>query len=722
MRPQLLLGLAAAIAFAGTPAAAAQPTPIDTVPRYLLQEVTVTVTRAPVDRNRITQKVDVISANDLDRTPGNDLTDILKKTAAVDVVQFPGLLSGVSIRGFRPQYSGINPRTLILIDGRPAGANNLATLEMAAVERIEVLRGPASALYGSSAMGGVVNVITRQTAGPLHGNVTVGYGSFDTRRADFTAGGELLSDLDFDLALTSFGQHAGYRTGANRLVGDGEVVKLLADGQEQRLTELTRDTTLAFSRHSHRSGSLRLGYALNPTWRIDARRAGFVADGVQNPGDVHATYDSRSLKDIDRSSAEIGISGTPGRHSLLLRAYRTEENVDYYSRPEGDNFVSFRTPTRWSGFQAQNAIRFGGHTLVAGIDYAIAESKSARFVTSSAAPGAEIVPAAPFSPNSAISSSAVFAESRFSLLDERLTATLGGRLDRVDFDVRDTELLAGHRANRESHTVFNPSAGLRYTSHSGFSLRGSGGRAFVTPDAFNVAGYAERSAGPGSVAITRGNADLRPESSLSWDAGIGFLRPASGLDLELTYFRTDIRDRITAFTSTTGGGQLTPSGDTIRTTSTYINVDEAEIRGLEASLAYDLGALSGWSHSLRLFTNASRIFRAEQIAGAIRSPILNVAGLNLNAGVEFDDLQRLAARLTGRYVGERQDTDFSDWMNPGTVTFPSFLVLDAAADVRFGSRYTVGARVENITDENYYEVRGYPLPGRALRLQLGVSF
>jgi vitamin B12 transporter len=721
MRPEFLLGFATAILLAGPTAAAAQQAPADTLPRYLLEEVTVTVTRTPVERSRITRKVDLIGARDLQRTPGNDLADVLKKTAAVDVVQFPGLLSGISVRGFRPQYFGINPRTLILINGRPAGANNLATLEMAAVERIEVLRGPASALYGSSAMGGVVNVITRQSAGPLQGRVTLGYGSFDTRRADLIAGGGLLGDLDFDLALTSFGQHAGYRTGANRLLGDGEVVKRLADGQEQRLEEFTRDTTFAFSQHSHRSGSLRLGYALTPSWRIDARGAGFAADGVQNPGDVHAAYDSRSLKDIDRSSAELGISGTPGRHSLLLRAYRTEENVDYYSGPEGANFVSFQAPTRWTGFQVQDAIRYGGHTLVAGIDHGIAEARSARFVRNSSQNG-QIVPATPFSPNSAISSSAVFAEGRLSLLDEQLTATLGGRLDRVGFDVRETELLAGHSAKRESHTVFNPSAGLRYTSHAGFSVRGSGGRAFVTPDAFNVAGYAERAAGAGAVSVTRGNPDLRPESSVSWDAGIGFLRPTRGIDFELTYFRTDVRDRITSSTSTAGGGLLTPSGDTIRTTTSYVNVDEAEIRGLEAALAYDLGVFAGWSHSLRLFTNASRIFRAEQMTGGVRSPILNVADLNVNAGVEFDDLQRLAARFTGRYVGERQDTDFSDWMNPGTVTFPSFLVLDAAADVRVGARYTLGARVENITDENYYEVRGYPLPGRALRLQLGVAF
>jgi vitamin B12 transporter len=721
MRIPLLLVVAAAAVSGAAPAAAQLQIADDTIPRYLLDGVTVTVTRASSDRRQITQKVDVIAARELERTPANELADVLKKNAAVDVIQFPGLLSGVSIRGFRPQYAGTNPRTLILLDGRPAGANNLATLEMAAIDRIEVLRGPASALHGSSAMGGVVNVVTRRSAGAPHGSALLGYGSFATRHLQLVTGGTLLGDLDFDLAFSRFGQHAGYRTGANRLLGGEEVVKMLAGGGEQRLPELVRDTLLAFSEHSYDSGSLRLGYALGTTWRIDARGGRFQAAGVQNPGDVLAPYDSRSVKDVERTTGEIAISGSPGRHALLARAYGTDEEVDYFNQPDGTSFVSFRTPTRWRGLQLQDAVSLGSHTVVVGVDHNVAEARSERFVATPGGADPAPRPAAPWSPNSSISSTALFAEARLGLLEQRLTATLGGRLDRVVFDVRETELLAGYASNRESHLVFNPSAGLRYTGAGGVSLRTSAGRAFVTPDAFNVAGYAELSAGPDAVNVTRGNPDLRPESSVSWDIGVGLLRPAGGLDAELTYFRTDVRDRIT-LSSASGAGARTPAGDSVHTISTYLNVDEAEIRGLEAELGYDLGALSGWSHSLRAFTGASRMLRAEQITGGVRSPILNVAKMNLNAGLEFDDFRRYAARLAARYVGERHDQDFSDWMNPGTVIFPSFLVVDVAADVRLGEHYRVGARVENLTDENYYEVRGYPLPGRSLRLQAGISF
>src|SRR5690606_18426011 len=132
-----------------------------------LESVMVEARRSPADRAELPQQVDVVTSTDLERTPATDVAEALKRTAAVDVIQFPALLSGVSVRGFRPQYSGLNPRTLILVDGRPAGATNLATLDLVAVERIEVLKGPASALYGSSAMGGAINIITRRSGGPI---------------------------------------------------------------------------------------------------------------------------------------------------------------------------------------------------------------------------------------------------------------------------------------------------------------------------------------------------------------------------------------------------------------------------------------------------------------------------------------------------------------------------------------------------------------------------
>jgi vitamin B12 transporter len=702
------------LAAPATLGAQARPAATDTVPAYLLEGVTVTSTRAPARRDDVPQKIEVVSGTDLRRTVADEFTDALKKNAAVDVIQFPGLLSGVAIRGFRPQFSGINPRTLVLVDGRPAGTANLATLDLAATERVEVLRGPASALYGSSAMGGVVNVVTRRSQGPVRGRVSGGYGSFDRYNAQLAAGGSLFGGLDFDLSAAGFGQNAGYRTGSNRLVGDDFVTKTFANGTTERLPEIAPDTVISFSEYGYRTRSLRLGAALGGAWRLDARGTSFDADGVQNPGDLGAPWDGRSLKDLQRNSGEVALSGALDRHALTLRGYRSVETSHYYDRAFAPNFVSFRTPVRVQGAQLQDVVRLGAGTLTAGVDHTSSRAESERFI----APDQR---GAPWSPNSAIHSTAAFAEGRVGLLDDRLVATLGGRLDRVTFEVMETELLPSHRANRETHTVFNPSAGLQYRTPGGLRVRTSGGRAFVTPDAFNVAGYAETGTGTGAVSITRGNPELRPESSVSWDVGAGLFRPRAGIDADLTYFHTNVRDRIST-RPTPGGGLRTPAGDSIRSITSYVNVDEAQIRGLEASLGYDLGALRDYAYSLRLFSSATRLLRAEEITGGARQDIRNVADLTLLFGAEYDDLRRFTTRLSGRYVGERGDTDFTDFSRIGDVRYPAFLVLDLTGGVRLGDRYRLGLGVSNLTDENYYEVRGYNLPGRALRLDVGVTF
>src|SRR5690606_13981409 len=247
---------------------------------YLLEGVTVTTTRAPALRTELPQKVEVVTRTDLERTVAADVSDALKTTATVDGIQYPALLSDVAMRGLRPQSSGISPRTLILLDGRPAGATNLASFDLSAVERVEVLKGLASMLYGASAVGGVVNIVTRRWRGPLQGSADMAYGSFDTYRGDLTVGGALTEALDFDLGLSTTARGSGYRIGANRLLGGDSVTKVLAGGEVVRLPQLPGDTTLAFTEYAQRSANLRLGYSLSEAWRLEGQVGGFAADDV----------------------------------------------------------------------------------------------------------------------------------------------------------------------------------------------------------------------------------------------------------------------------------------------------------------------------------------------------------------------------------------------------------------------------------------------------------
>jgi outer membrane receptor protein involved in Fe transport len=134
--------------FIAAVASVALPAPIDAPPlRIVLQpggyseDVVVTGRRVASQVADSPRKIEVVDATDLERTIAADLTDALKKNAGVDVIQYSGVLSGIGIRGFRPQFSGINKRSLLLIDGRPAGATNLGTVRLDGIDRIEVLRG-----------------------------------------------------------------------------------------------------------------------------------------------------------------------------------------------------------------------------------------------------------------------------------------------------------------------------------------------------------------------------------------------------------------------------------------------------------------------------------------------------------------------------------------------------------------------------------------------------
>lgn len=704
------------IVFMGCALLAASPLPgqsADTVPAYDLEGVTATVTRTTVDPTRVPQRLEVIDAGVLDLTPATHAAEALRRTAAVDVIDFPGLLTGVSMRGFRPQYSGVNPRVLLLRDGRPAGTANLALLPLADVERIEVLRGPASSLYGSSAMGGVINVVTRRSAGVPGGAAHVAYGSHGAYEARLSAGGVLTAALDFDLAGSTVGHHDGYRTGSNRTFAADSLLKTLPDGSTTRLPWVTADTVLRFAEYAARTGSARIGWKVSERWRLEGSGEVYRGDDVQNPGDLSVPGDGRSLKDVGRHSGALVLSGSGARSTQSLRLFTAHESIDYYRAPERPTYVNYRTPVRSSGAQLQSSWNVGQHELTLGADYLAVESESEAFTESGEA-------AAPYTPNSATHSLAGFARAHLHLLDDRLNVSGGARLDRVGFHIRDTPNLGGYPANSETHVVVSPNLGARFEFAPGLQLYGNIGRGFVSPDAFNVAGYSESRAGDGQVYVTRGNPQLRPESARTYEAGIA-LRGQGPVRLDVAYFHTNLRDRITSRTTVPGVLEITTSGDTIVSVTSYLNADGAAMRGLEADASVDLGWLRD---GLGLFATATRIFVAEErLTGTDSSePIMNVADLTLVAGAEFDAGRRLAGRLSGRYVGKRVDTDYADWQNPGRIDYPPYLVFDLATTLRLHDRYRLHFEGRNLLDEDYFEVRGYNLPGRAVRLGASVSF
>lgn len=714
-----------------------------------LDTVVVTTKRYPALRTELPQKIEVIGRRDLERTPADELADVLKKQAALDVIQYPGLLSGIGIRGFRPEFSGIAKHTLLLVDGRPAGATNLATIDLNAIERIEVLKGPASSLYGSSAMGGAVNLITRRSTGGLGGSASLAYGSWETLDLSARAGGSLTSRLDADFGLSRFSRGADYRVGEGNLfrgwVGSTEATKLLSPTESEAVPERGDGALRPNTRYTYGAGNGRLGFQLSDAFRVDVRGEAFQADDAETPGDLYVDGDPGQRKNLERRSGDVSLSGARGRHAPLLRAYAASETTDFFDTYAADPYVSFTSETETRGVQLQDVVRFGAQALTAGVDYHFAGETSGVFT-------GEAQPSAPYSPDAATRSAAAFAEARLALPGGRLSGTVGGRFDRVGLEIRETPLRPDWQPDEETFTVFNPSAGLQYAAAPGIRLHGTVGRAFVAPNAFGRAGLSVQRGAGGVASITVGNPELDPESSVTWDVGAGVERRSLGLDADVTYFDTRVRDRISSVRASfpAGARPVTAGGDPVGSVSTYVNANRARMSGVEWRLGWDLGALAARRYSLRLFANATHYlereetargvqvdaarfagrtdFRPEEVAGALvfgddaEQQIRNVAGATVNYGVEWDDLRRFSTRLTGRYVGSRTDQDFTDFSRISDIEYPAFMTLDLVSTVRLADRYALSVLVDNLTDENYYEVRGFNLPGRALRLRLTADF
>src|SRR5690348_555532 len=157
----------------------------------LLDPIVVTATRSPQRLSTLLADVTVIGADEIARAGQSGLTELLSRQPGIEISANggPASTSAVFLRGAN------NAQTLVLIDGvRVASSTNGAAayeaIPVDQIDRIEILRGPASSLYGSDAIGGVIQIFTKRGEPGARFNASAGYGSYDTSKlAAGVAGG-----------------------------------------------------------------------------------------------------------------------------------------------------------------------------------------------------------------------------------------------------------------------------------------------------------------------------------------------------------------------------------------------------------------------------------------------------------------------------------------------------------------------------------------------------
>jgi vitamin B12 transporter len=703
-----------------------------------LQEVVVVGTRSPQKTANLTQDIQVINKETIKKMGVSDITDVLKQAAGVDVVEYPGLLSGIGIRGFRPQNGSLNMKALILIDGRPAATTNLAMIDLNNIERIEVLSGPASAIYGPQAMGGVVNIVTTHTSGKLAGNASLSGGSFRSWGAGVALGGNLSKSIDFDLNTGKESQDKNFQLGKGNffrdLLGQKNIENhFLKTGITQNMDDTRGDGVVrqntTFDKE-HVNG--RVGVKLDKNWKLNMSGEYVWANHVNTPGDLSDGTKKPAIKDANRYSADLSLEGhLTANNNLSIKGFTGKEsNTDYTTYEDQylpdysvvtvaiTPFKSYIHSTKWTGMSIIDVLNTGNHSFTFGIENQSAVFNSHLFDKS----GTEGIS---YNPDYNQSNTGIFAQGNLMLMDKKLIVSTGVRLDLMNYKILKTKFF-NNKERMADNQVFSPSLGIKYHINNYFALRASVSKGYSPADIYSIAGYTEQADWYKSkhVGIIQGNPDLKNMESVTSEAGFIVSSKNDKLRLEVTYFNTVYKNNAIEKMTFPTGTKLTAAGDTIDSYTTYANASKSLIQGLETSVTANLSGNDKYSLNTGLHLN--HYFKAEEIVdeygvGEIKEKMYNVGTNTIRFDFNFQHKNGLFAGLNARYVSGRFDRNWDYWDQLVETKYADFVVMNLNLGYCY-KNHQLTLFVNNLTDENYYEKRGFNLPGRSFTLKYVYSF
>ena len=703
-----------------------------------LQEFVVIGTRSPQKTANLTQKIEVIDRESIKKMGVSDIADILKQAAGVDVVQYPGLLSGISIRGFRPQTGGLNMKVLILIDGRPAASTNLAMIDVNNIERIEVLSGPASAIYGPQAMGGVINIITLHSKGKLAGNVSLTAGSFGSWGVEGALGGNLNKSIDFNLNAGTQNQDKNYHLGKgnifrNQLGQKNTENHFLKTGITQKMDDTRGDGTERQNTTYDKSHvSSRVGIKIDENWKLNLSGDYVWANHVNTPGDLSDGIKKPAIKDINRYSADVSLEGRlSANNNLTIKGFSGKEsNTDYTTyedqyAPDWTTTTVAITPyksyvrnTSWTGLSIIDVVKSGNHSFTFGIENQTAIFNSKLFDKT----GTEGIT---YNPDYNQSNTGIFAQGNLLMMDNKLVISSGVRFDLMNYKILETKFF-NNKERTANNQVFSPSLGIKYHINNYLALRTSISKGYSPTDIYSIAGYTEQAVWNKTkhVGIIMGNPDLKNMESMTSEAGLILTNKNNRIRFEVTYFNTVYRNNAIEKMTFPTAGTLSATGDTIDSYTSYINADKSLIQGLETSVTANLSGNDKYTLNAGIHWN--HYFKAQEIAqeygvGEIKRRMYNIAANTLRCELNFQHKNGFFAGINARYVNDRYDRNWDFWDQLVETKYADFIVLNANTGYRF-QKHLLSLFVNNLTDENYYEKRGFNLPCRSFTLKYTFSF
>ncbi len=454
----------------------------------VLDTMVVTAGRVKEKKEDVTTNITIVTEEEIQQSFAQDLGDLLAKKGFM-IKEYPNSTISVKIRGFATDTHGndLASSVLILINGRRAGTGNIAQIMMSNVERIEIIRGPGSVQYGASAIGGVVNIITKQGHNKPSFYAEETLGSWNYQQTSAGGSGQFKAfDFSFNASKSS---QDDYNT---------------ASGDKYYNTGFDSKEDI----------SLNAGWTFAPENRIGVTYTGHEGEGIGSP-DKLSQNDLDDYVDHANKSVDLVYDGQT-HDGFLMWKLRYFDGKDEYNVFEGSN-PSYFKDTDQQGAQAQVTAKWDYARVTAGVDwtnYAINDTNTIA--------GEE----------NTFDNPAAFLMAKIKLMDNKLVLSTGGRYDKYEVDSDD--------GRSTDATNWSSSLGAVYKLTPGLSVRANYAEAFKMPTADQLYMFVDYSAyGWG---IWSGNPDLKPESSKTYEIGLDFSRTA--FSCGITYFHTDFKDKI----------------------------------------------------------------------------------------------------------------------------------------------------------------------------------
>lgn len=629
------------------------------------------------DINNAPASISVITSEELGRRQFSSLQDIVRDIPGISVIG-SGEQSGISIRGMEKGY------TLVLVDGKrvrsetgnPRELNNedldsAFIPPLANIERIEVIRGPMSSLYGSDAMGGVINVITKNTPENWSGSITFGHrvpynrhmGKQNQRNINIS--GPLVKDL---IGLSLWG---------NETLQDED--KYYGGFQES-----TKSTF---------GGRLRV--TPNQNHRLDFDFSQSSQHFIGNPGgvllsDARRTIDRKWTRDAWGVSYEAQFD----QGHMELKYY--EEDYERLTYPSN---ASYTTGSTNRVGDARFVTGVGNHYLTVGAQWTndrltnneLGGGRSGAFGTRN------------------VTEVALFAEDEWELIDDKLNLTVGARLTDNDF--------FGKHLSPRSYLVFN--------HNDRWTFKGGIGTGYKSPKIAQIDSTTGSQRGGGSEQfVIQGNPDLKPEKSINYELS-GLYTNNHNLSAGLTLFHNDFSNKILNtspyFFDSGSGERISAYCDSGAVGSrhcpgwaTWLNANGAKIRGIELDGRWDLSdtiTLKGNytftdskidAGNITINTPAGPRDFGDTLAKFDGNSLVGIPKHNASMTLDYRPTDALSGFFTTNYEGQITRVSFEN--NTVDSSNKDLITMDAGLSYQFNRNFTFNFVVDNITDAKRFRI------------------